>query len=91
MDPDTTAGAMLSVLDRVPSYRESFERRGTSREAMVETIAVILHGALTGPTLDPARPGLAPGAPGPGGGVASPSPATRNLHQNEVGWGYQPR
>jgi AcrR family transcriptional regulator len=48
MDPDATAGAMLSVLDRVPSYRESFERRGTSREAMVETIAVILHAALTG-------------------------------------------
>jgi AcrR family transcriptional regulator len=49
MDPDATAGAMLAVLDRVPSYRESFERRGTSREAMVETIAVILHATLTGP------------------------------------------
>jgi AcrR family transcriptional regulator len=48
MDPDATAGAMLSVLDRVPSYRESFERRGTSREAMVETIARILFGTLTG-------------------------------------------
>jgi hypothetical protein len=33
----------------VPSYRESFERRGTSREAMVETIARILYGTLTGP------------------------------------------
>ena len=49
MDPEATAGAMLAVLDRVPSYRESFERRGTSREAMVETIATILHGTLTGP------------------------------------------
>ncbi|WP_285658766.1 hypothetical protein, partial [Helicobacter bizzozeronii] len=48
MDPDATAGAMLSVLDRVPSYRESFEKRGTSREAMVETIAHILFGTLTG-------------------------------------------
>ncbi len=48
MDPDATAGAMLSVLDRVPSYRESFEKRGTSREAMVETIARILFGTLTG-------------------------------------------
>lgn len=48
MDPDATAGAMLAVLDRVPSYRESFERRGTSREAMVETIALVLHGTLTG-------------------------------------------
>ena len=48
MDPDATAGAMLSVLDRVPSYREAFERRGTSREAMVETIARVLHTTLTG-------------------------------------------
>lgn len=48
MDPDATAGAMLSVLDRLPSYRESFEKRGTSREAMVETIARILFGTLTG-------------------------------------------
>lgn len=48
MDPDATAGAMLSVLDRVPSYRESFEKRGTTREAMVETIARILFGTLTG-------------------------------------------
>jgi hypothetical protein len=49
MDPDATAGAMLSVLDRLPSYRESFERRGTSREAMIETVARILHSTLTGP------------------------------------------
>jgi len=49
MDPEAAAGAMLAVLDRVPSYRESFERRGTSREAMVETIARILYGTLTGP------------------------------------------
>ena len=48
MDPDATAGAMLAVLDRVPSYRESFERRGTSREAMIETIARVLHAGLTG-------------------------------------------
>ncbi len=48
MDPDATAGAMLAVLDRVPSYRESFERRGTSREAMIETIARVLHATLTG-------------------------------------------
>jgi AcrR family transcriptional regulator len=48
MDPDATAGAMLTVLDRLPSYRESFERRGTSREEMVETVARILHAGLTG-------------------------------------------
>ncbi len=49
MDADATAGAMLAVLDRLPSYRESFERRGTPREAMIETVARILHATLTGP------------------------------------------
>ena len=49
LDPDATAGAMLAVLDRLTSYRESFERRGTSREAMVEAVARILHTTLTGP------------------------------------------
>ncbi len=50
MDAEATAGAMLAVLDRLPSYRESFERRGTSREAMVETVAQVLHLGLTGIT-----------------------------------------
>jgi len=50
MDPDATAGAMLAVLDRLSSYREAFERRGTSRQAMNEAVARILHTTLTGST-----------------------------------------
>ncbi len=48
MDAWATAGAMLAVLDRLPSYRETFKRRGTDRQAMVETVARILHTGLTG-------------------------------------------
>jgi AcrR family transcriptional regulator len=46
--PFATAGAMLAVLDRLTSFRETFERRGTSRAAMEATVARILHTALTG-------------------------------------------
>jgi len=50
LDPFATAGAMLAVLDRLTSFRETFERRGTSRSAMVATVARILHTTLTGTT-----------------------------------------
>jgi AcrR family transcriptional regulator len=50
LDPFATAGAMLAVLDRLTSFRETFERRGTSRTAMVATVTRILHTALTGTT-----------------------------------------
>lgn len=50
LEPFATAGAMLAVLDRLTSFRETFERRGTSRTAMVATVARILHTALTGTT-----------------------------------------
>jgi hypothetical protein len=50
LDPFATAAAMLAVLDRLTSFRQTFERRGTSRGAMVETVARILHTALTGVT-----------------------------------------
>jgi hypothetical protein len=54
MEPFATAGAMLAALDRLTSFRETFERRGTSRTAMVATVARILHTALTGaPRLTP--------------------------------------
>ena len=48
LDPEATAGAMFAALDRLPNYREGFEKRGTSREAMIETVARLLHSALTG-------------------------------------------
>ncbi len=51
LDAEATAGAMLAALDRLPNYREGFEKRGTSREAMIETVARLLHSSLTGEPL----------------------------------------
>ena len=48
LDAEATAGAMLAALDRLPNYREGFEKRGTSREAMIETVARLLYSSLTG-------------------------------------------
>jgi hypothetical protein len=51
IDAEATAGAMLAALDRLPNYREGFEKRGTTREAMIETVARLLHSSLTGEPL----------------------------------------
>lgn len=51
LDEETTAGAILAALDRLPNFREMFERRGASRAAMVETMARLLHSTLTGSPL----------------------------------------
>jgi len=51
LDPEATAGAMLAVMDRLPNYRQGFEKRGTTRNALIETVAVLLHSSLTGSTL----------------------------------------
>lgn len=48
LDPEATAGAMLAAMDRLPNYRQGFEKRGTSRAAMIETVSVLLHSALVG-------------------------------------------
>lgn len=48
LDAEATAGAMLAVMDRLPHYRQGFERRGTSRAAMIETVTVLLRTSLTG-------------------------------------------
>jgi len=48
LDPEATAGALLAALDRLPNYRQGFEKRGTSRSAMIETVALLLHSSLTG-------------------------------------------
>jgi AcrR family transcriptional regulator len=52
LDAEATAGAMLAALDRLPNYREGFERRGTTRDAMVETMARLLHASLNGEPLN---------------------------------------
>jgi AcrR family transcriptional regulator len=48
LDAEATAGAVLAALDRLPNYRQNFEKRGTSRDAMVETVARLAHTAVTG-------------------------------------------
>jgi hypothetical protein len=42
---------MLAALDRLPNYREMFEKRGTTRDAMIETMARLLLSSLTGEPL----------------------------------------
>lgn len=51
LDAEATAGAVLAALDRLPNYRQNFEKRGTSRDAMIETVARLAHTALTGQQL----------------------------------------
>ncbi|MEX1218166.1 MAG: TetR family transcriptional regulator [Acidimicrobiales bacterium] len=51
IDPEAAAGAMLAVMDRLPNYRQGFEKRGTTREAMIETVARLLYSSLTGAPL----------------------------------------
>lgn len=51
LDAEATAGAVLAALDRLPNYRQNFEKRGTSRDAMVETVARLALTALTGASL----------------------------------------
>ena len=51
LDAEATAGAVLAALDRLPNYRQNFEKRGTSRDAMIETVARLAHTALTGQPL----------------------------------------
>lgn len=48
LDPEATAGAMLAAMDRLPNYRQGFEKRGTSRDALIETVAVLLAMTLIG-------------------------------------------
>ena len=51
LDPEATAGAMLAALDRLPNFREGFQKRGASRDAVVETGALLLRSALDGGAL----------------------------------------
>lgn len=52
LDAEATAGALLAVMDRLPNYRQGFEKRGTTRDAMIETVAMLVHSSLTGSPLD---------------------------------------
>jgi AcrR family transcriptional regulator len=46
--PYAAAGALVAMMERVAAYHFEFEGRGVSRDAMVETMAHILHQTVTG-------------------------------------------
>jgi AcrR family transcriptional regulator len=48
LNPYATAAAMVAVLERLVAFQAEFARRGVTRSAMVDTIAVILVQTLTG-------------------------------------------
>jgi hypothetical protein len=46
--PYAAAGAMVAMMERMADFHLEFEPRGVSREAMVETVARIVHQTVTG-------------------------------------------
>ena len=48
MNSYATAGAMIAVLERLVAFHVEFQRRGVSRDEMIETISRILYENLTG-------------------------------------------
>ena len=42
------AGALVAMMERMAAYHFEFEGRGVSRQAMVETMAHIVHQTVTG-------------------------------------------
>lgn len=48
MTPYAAASAMVSMMERMAAYHFELEGRGVSRDAMVETVARIVHQTVTG-------------------------------------------
>ena len=46
--PYAAAGALVAMMERMAAYHFKFEGRGVSRDAMVETMAHIVHQTVTG-------------------------------------------
>jgi AcrR family transcriptional regulator len=46
--PYAAAGAMVAMMERMADFHLEFEPRGVSRDAMVETVARIVHQTVTG-------------------------------------------
>jgi len=46
--PYAAAGALVAMMERMAAYHFEFEGRGVSRDAMVETMAHIVHQTVTG-------------------------------------------
>lgn len=48
LEPFATAAAMMAMLERLLAYQHELAQRGTTREALRETLAGILHRTLAG-------------------------------------------
>ncbi len=48
VNPYAAAGALVAMISRMPSYHYEMEDRGVHREAIVETVARIVHQTVTG-------------------------------------------
>jgi hypothetical protein len=48
LEPFATAAAMMAMLERLLAYQHELAQRGTTREALRETLAGILHSTLAG-------------------------------------------
>jgi AcrR family transcriptional regulator len=48
LNADTTAGAMMAVLERMAAFHAGFEQRGVAPGDLIETVARILYQTLTG-------------------------------------------
>ena len=54
LEPFATAAAMLAMLERLLAYQNELGQRGTTREALRETLAGVIHQTLAGmPVVDP--------------------------------------
>lgn len=53
LDPFATAAAMLAMMERLLAYQKELGQRGTSREALRQTLAGIMVQVLAGPVLEP--------------------------------------
>ncbi len=50
MNSYAVAGAALAMIERLVTYQAEFERRGVSRESMIETVALLLFNTVEGST-----------------------------------------
>ena len=48
LNADTTAGAMMAVLERMAAFHAGFEQRGVAPDDLIETVARIIYQTLTG-------------------------------------------
>jgi alkylhydroperoxidase/carboxymuconolactone decarboxylase family protein YurZ len=48
LDPFTTAAAVVAMCERLLAFQPEMAKRGANREAIRNTLATLVYGALTG-------------------------------------------